>query len=104
MRRVLRGLAGAGESRLLQAQPDYLVRELFIAIWRTRRWPERAMDASKWHAMCQLVRAPANTSPRVSLPGSIEARVEGDYLELTGPPPDFREGTKGTEGTEGTEV
>jgi tRNA(Ile)-lysidine synthase len=86
----------------LQAQPDYLVRELLIALWRTQRWPARAMDASKWHAICQLVRAPANASSRVSLPGSVTARVEGDHLELAGPPQGLK-GRKGRKGPKGQE-
>ena len=39
----------------LVAQPEFLIRELMIAIWRERGWPLQAMGLREWQSLAELL-------------------------------------------------
>ena len=67
----------------LVAQPEFLIRELMIAIWRERGWPLQAMGLREWQSLAELLR---EADPGVlTLPGSVVAKKEGGKLSLHRP-------------------
>jgi len=64
-------------------QPDFLIRELMIAIWRERGWPLQAMGLREWQSLAELLQ---EADPGVlTLPGSVVAKKEGGKLSLHRP-------------------
>jgi tRNA(Ile)-lysidine synthase len=64
-------------------RPQYLVRELLMAVWRQQGWALQAMGHQKWDELCEMVRFPS--LPRRILPGNISAEIHGDSLILQNP-------------------
>jgi tRNA(Ile)-lysidine synthase len=59
--------------------PRPLVREVFLALWRRQDWPRGQMSFSHWNDLAGVL----EQGGAISLPGKIEARRRGHYLELT---------------------
>ncbi len=78
---ALEGLAGAGR---------YLVRELFITVWRRQRWPLAEMGFEEWDALARLASGGgAGSDGRIGadkavhvFPGGIRAEPAGGQLRL----------------------
>jgi len=71
------------DCRPLANQPRYVVRELLIAVWRRRGFPEQAMRFDHWEQLAEMteVGAPAG---KAMFPTGIMARRCGDTLTLEG--------------------
>lgn len=70
----------------LTAEPRYLVRELFVAIWRWRGWPLRSMGYDQWEQLAEQAKCPADMRPQVrTYPGGIRVCREGDRLLIEAP-------------------
>jgi hypothetical protein len=68
----------------LAAEPRYLVRELLIAVWRKRGWPQQAMGFQQWDQLATMVLADDNTATEKQMfPGQITAERTGRQLTLT---------------------
>lgn len=68
------------DCRALAAARPYLVRELFIALWREQHWPEQSMGYAQWSQLAELAQQPG-AAARV-FPGEIRAERRGDELKL----------------------
>jgi tRNA(Ile)-lysidine synthase len=72
----------AGTSRLdcgaLALEPQHLVREAFIALWKRKSWPRQAMGFQEWDRLYRLVK----DGGKVSLPGRIEATRRGSLIVI----------------------
>jgi tRNA(Ile)-lysidine synthase len=70
----------------LRGESRYLVRELFMAIWRRQGWPLRDMGLSQWDLladMAQQAAAPQTTHPqRYTLPGRVFVETGPGVLRL----------------------
>jgi len=59
----------------LQGEPRYVVRELFMAIWRRQGWPLRDMGLAQWDLLADLAQRTDHRQPgpdhRNTLPGSV---------------------------------
>ena len=68
----------------LLAQRRYLVRELFIALWRRQNWPLQAMSLDRWDELADLTTAepPPSKTGRRLFPGGIMALRRGGTLTL----------------------
>jgi hypothetical protein len=60
----------------------HLVRELFVAIWRDRGWPQQAMGFAEWNALAEMVVHRSREAPQRILPGQIAAQKTGEQLSL----------------------
>lgn len=60
----------------------HLVRELFVAIWRDRGWPQQAMGFAEWDALAEMALHPSRQAPQRILPGRIAAQKTGERLSL----------------------
>lgn len=67
---------------LLADQPRYVVRELLIAAWRHRQWPEQAMGFAQWEELAELVQAQVCGPLSTTLPGGIRVCRERDLLVI----------------------
>lgn len=69
------------DCRRLAGRPRYVVRELLLAAWRQRRWPEQAMGFAQWDRLADFV---LHEKPAVSmtLPGSVRVCREGGILAI----------------------
>jgi tRNA(Ile)-lysidine synthase len=83
--RAVRSQRGAAEIDLgvLIGAPPYLVRQLFIHLWRERGWPQQAMSYDKWQALAAL--AASGEEGSLTLPGDIRAQKQGGRLTLFRP-------------------
>jgi len=65
------------ETYALAAEHRYLVRELFIAVWRRQDWPMQAMGFAQWDLLAEMAAAPATVvsdrSSKQTLPGNVVA-------------------------------
>jgi tRNA(Ile)-lysidine synthase len=66
----------------LAGQHRHLIRELFVAIWRTQAWPQQAMTFAHWDRLAELAVGPHPEGAKHSLPGSILAARIGAKFEL----------------------
>ena len=71
------------EVRRLTERSEFLVRELFIAVWREAGWPLQAMGLSEWQSLAELLRQP--NAAVLTLPGGVVAKKEGGKLSLRRP-------------------
>lgn len=62
----------------LQAQPDFLLAELFIRIWDREGWPRRGMTSRHWSRLTGVLR----DGRRGDFPGGITVQRSGPRLEL----------------------
>jgi len=75
------------DCRELAAQPQFIVREVLIAVWRDRGWAQQSMGFAKWEELASLVTTSpeaANRGQRI-FPGAITARRDEDRLHLIPP-------------------
>jgi tRNA(Ile)-lysidine synthase len=74
----------------LVSQPEYVIRELMKAIWRSRGLPLQAMGMAQWRALAEMVSGCGLTRPplRQMFPGAVlvEARPQGLLLVRTTDP------------------
>jgi len=79
----------------LNGTPRYLVRQLFVELWRMHNWPLRAMGFEEWDGLADM--AVGSTSAAVAakknLPGNITAQRRGAHLTLSPPRAGLRSGT-----------
>lgn len=82
------GVSVACES--LATAPRYLVRELFITVWRRQGWPLREMGFEEWDALACLATGAGKANDRVGqdravhlFPGGVRAERRGSELRLT---------------------
>jgi tRNA(Ile)-lysidine synthase len=68
----------------LAGQPRYVVRELFMALWRRQCWPLQAMGFAQWDSLAELA-APDRVSTRESFPGGIMVDACVGEMVLTAP-------------------
>jgi tRNA(Ile)-lysidine synthase len=66
------------DCRLLSGQPRHLVREVFVALWRRKKWPRQRMGFDDWDRLYGLVQE----GGRISLAGKIEAARRGTLIVL----------------------
>ncbi|HBT77575.1 MAG TPA: tRNA lysidine(34) synthetase TilS [Planctomycetaceae bacterium] len=66
----------------LHREPDFLIREMLLLVWRERNWPLRHMGSREWNALTAMLRHPPGL--RREFPDGIlaETRDDGD-LTLT---------------------
>jgi tRNA(Ile)-lysidine synthase len=62
--------------------PRYLVRELWMAIWRRQGWPLQAMGHERWEDLANLASTPPVGPWKRMFPGSIAAQRDGSRLQL----------------------
>ena len=66
---------------MLADQPDYLIRELLLTVWRRMGWPLRSMGSRQWDELREM--AAATTSPvKRIFPGGVSAIKTGAQLVL----------------------
>jgi tRNA(Ile)-lysidine synthase len=65
----------------------YLVREMFVELWRDRQWPLQGMSYEKWDLLANLVKQdPRAAASAIHLPGKILVRSEPNTkIELCRP-------------------
>ena len=61
------------------SQPDHLVRECLVLLWKQLDWPRQRMGYAEWNRAVRLVRL----GGRHTLPGNIDACRRGKLLILT---------------------
>ncbi|MGO8746988.1 MAG: tRNA lysidine(34) synthetase TilS [Thermoguttaceae bacterium] len=68
----------------LAGQPPYIVRELFMAVWRHSDWPLQSMGFREWDLLARMaLPCPALPAPtKQMLPGGILAETRSDGLRL----------------------
>lgn len=64
----------------------YVVRELFIRLWRELKWPQQAMGFEHWERLGSMATSKAETSD-FDLPGGVRADLHGSTLSLSRDPP-----------------
>jgi len=69
---------------LSDARP-FLVRELFVAIWKRRKWPLQAMSYEKWSRLTSLATSDFNEqlSRKEIFPGEIEVERVGRIFSMS---------------------
>lgn len=67
--------------RKLNGVRPYLVRELFVRVWREQNWPRQEMSQLHWQKLSELAFGQADAVADV-LPGAIRAAREADVLTL----------------------
>lgn len=67
--------------------PDYVSRELLIAVWKNRNWPLQSMGFAEWDLLAQMLlegQSDTASAPRKrAFPGSLMAEINGRELRLT---------------------
>jgi tRNA(Ile)-lysidine synthase len=58
----------------------HLVREVFVELWKAKKWPRQAMGFDDWDRLARLVK----DGGAVTLPGDIAARRRGKLIVLCG--------------------
>ncbi len=69
----------------LADQPEYLVREVFVALWQAKAWPRQSMGFDQWDLLVKMLRSDPRSgaaATKRTFPGSIQAecRPEGLFL------------------------
>ncbi len=68
-------------ARLFNSSP-FLVREVFLRIWKMQRWPRQDMSEAKWNQLSDLTRAERPSPSTSTLPGNIQVEVRDDAIIL----------------------
>lgn len=66
----------------LRGAGEFLVRELFIAVWRQQSWPLDSMSFEKWQQLQKLAQLESEATS-ISLPGSVQAERKAGELFLS---------------------
>ncbi len=70
------------DSRALAGESRHLLREVFVALWRNRNWPQQAMGFAEWDALAGLIVDQSKSPRAINLPGNIRAQKTGEQLSL----------------------
>ena len=62
----------------LIAASDFVMREMFLAIWRERGWPEQSMGFEQWNRLALAVRS----GETVCLPGGVRVSSDSSRTRL----------------------
>jgi tRNA(Ile)-lysidine synthase len=65
----------------LRDRPPYLVRELWMAVWRRQGWPLQSMGRRKWDELSELALSPAPPLQR-EFPGGVTVAVEQGNMKI----------------------
>jgi len=69
-----------------QGESRYVIRELFMAIWRRQGWPLRAMGLAQWDLLADMMQPTGGRRPcptrRTTLPGRILVESGPDVFRL----------------------
>ena len=60
----------------------YLVRELFIRVWREKNWPRQSMGYRQWKILAEIATTGDNVGQSVTLPGNISVKRNQNELIL----------------------
>jgi tRNA(Ile)-lysidine synthase len=70
----------------LDTTPPYLLRELFMLVWRRQSWPLQAMGFAEWSLLEKMLRESIDLSPksceRRSFPGGIQVEAAHGEMRL----------------------
>ena len=70
----------------IQGQPEYLVRELLMAVWQAQGWPLQSMGFEEWNSLVQMLlgnsESPEVVSCSRTYPGRIQAECCAEGLWL----------------------
>ena len=66
----------------LADQPQHLVCELLVSVWRQQNWSQQSMGFEEWTALAQIVASRVDRVP-YTFPGAIIAQKKGGQLTLT---------------------
>jgi len=70
----------------LLPQPQYLLRELLMRVWRRQGWPRQAMGGAHWEQLAEMLVAGGTGEPstpwKQTFPGAVLAEVTGDAMQL----------------------
>lgn len=77
------------ESHGLETTPSYLLRELFMSVWRKQNWPLQAMGFAEWNLLEKMLWESLFLSPKASekrtFPGEIQVEtIEGEMKMKAG--------------------
>lgn len=61
----------------------YLVRSLFVRIWREREWPRQSMGYKQWDNLARLAYASQCTESHLALPGRVTVERRRNVIVLT---------------------
>lgn len=64
---------------LLEAHP-ILIRESFLALWKSQNWPRQKMTRRHWQSLERFLHEPAS---RLQLPGKVTAEKRGEMLVIS---------------------
>ena len=68
----------------LAGQPRHAIRELLMAVWRSRDWPMQAMGFAQWDLLAEMMSAGGETLPsKQTLPGNVAAELTEGRLQLS---------------------
>jgi len=74
------------DTNRLKETPRYLLRELFIELWRRQGWPRRHMGFSEWEFLAATcthgTRGPRGVKMRHTLPGRILLEADASIVRL----------------------
>lgn len=70
------------DCRPLTGESRHVLRELFVALWRKRNWPQQAMGFAEWDALACLILDSGKSPSPLNLPDSIRAQKTGEQLTL----------------------
>ncbi len=68
-------------SALVNHSP-FLIREVFLQIWKTQHWPRQDMGDAKWRQLCDLACTAAAAPASATLPGRIQVEVNRGVMTL----------------------
>jgi tRNA(Ile)-lysidine synthase len=77
------------DAAALAGQPEYLLRELFVLVWRRQSWPMQAMGYGQWQDLAQMIMLSkaatlySTTTSKKIFPGNIQADARDCRLFLT---------------------
>jgi tRNA(Ile)-lysidine synthase len=69
----------------LRGQPEYVLCEFFIALWRRQGWPRQSYGRDEWRRLARLAADSASEEASITLPGAVLARRCEARLLLTRP-------------------
>jgi len=59
----------------------YLLREMFVSLWKQQNWPRGAMTQQHWQRLEDAVRS-SSLTPAFELPGDVRVELQGERLVL----------------------
>lgn len=65
----------------LAERRPYIVRELFVSVWRRRTWPMQSMGQSQWNELAEMA-ASSSTRAKRDFPGGVSVEVADGRMWL----------------------